>query len=58
MKIRITPATTFNFDNCGFYVEEKKWWGWKKIYHAYILRYCEEYIEDLSKVRNITLIKD
>lgn len=55
MKLRITVLPIGGY---RFAVERKKWWGWQTIYKADLLRYCEEYINDLSLVRKIEWIKD
>ena len=57
MKVRVVPAEASLYDNRGFYLQEKKWWGWKNIYHAMILRYVLEYIQDLKEVRDVEVIK-
>ena len=58
MKVRVVPSRVFGLsDNTGFYLQEKKWWGWKNIYHAMILRYVLEYIQDLKQVRDVEVIR-
>lgn len=55
MKVRIEAYGTGN--GWRFGVERKRWYGWQPIYKADILSYCESYIADLSKVREVEWVK-
>lgn len=55
MKLRIN---VYPIGGYRFGVERKRWFGWVAIYKADVLKYCEEYINDLSKVRKVKWIKD
>lgn len=54
MKVRINPLS---YGGWRFAVERKMWWGWQTIYKADIIKYCEDYIKDLQKVRNVEWVK-
>lgn len=58
-KIRVRPRGTNVVGgwNNGFKVQEKKWWGWQTIYCSNILKYIEEYLEDLKKFCDYKLIR-
>jgi hypothetical protein len=53
IKIRVTPAGSHG----NWYVQQKKWWGWKNIYQATIPTYIEKYIEDLKMFRDVKIIR-
>jgi hypothetical protein len=57
MKVRVVPAKASIYDNSGFFLQEKKWYGWKNIYHAMLIKYILEYIHDLREVRNVEIVK-
>ena len=57
MKVRVVPVRASMYSNSGFYLQEKKWWGWKNIYHAMIIRYVLDYIQELREVRDVEIVK-
>ena len=57
MKVRVIPARASMYTNSGFFLQEKKWWGWKTIYKSYELSLCKDKLKDLESVLEIQFIR-
>lgn len=55
IKVRIKPFISFG--DPRYKVEIKRWWGWETVYDARLIDYAIEYINELSKVRNVLWLK-
>lgn len=58
MKVRVKIKQEWLGSSCFYYIQEKKWWGWNTLYKTPVFSYCVGVLDELSKVRNVELIKD
>ena len=52
MKVRIKPVESLS-GTTFFYVQCKKWWGWKTIATRCSIKFALEFIEDLKSIAKV-----
>lgn len=55
MKVRIKPVQSLS-GNTLYYIQCKKWWGWKTIRTTFSIENCFLWMEDLKKIANVEFL--
>lgn len=56
VRIEVFPDSCWDENRKKFAVQRRRWWGWQTIYSSNHINYCEAFIQDLKKVRQVDYI--